>query len=197
MSVFHLVLQKTESAIPIGAFDVVNRSTSQPHLEAKLRALTKEWDSSLILHWETPRSSSSLRTVSDQSCLLELPFKDLFKTIFQLDCKLEEHSLLLDKLHFKALFQSLPPSKCFTYTSLQTLLAMPLGAFTPEYFSQEQFRQFLGFCVHTKNIWNKNFFLQTFSPLFSPCQRAGTFLGRKRFQFMIGWANCKPRPVKL
>ena len=39
--------------------------------------------------------------------------------------------------------------------------------------------------------------MRTFSPPFQSLLESRYFHGRKRFPFLIGWADCKPRPVKL
>lgn len=47
------------------------------------------------LHWEAPRSPSSLLTISDQSRIFaELPLKGFIQMVFPWDCKLQQHDLL-------------------------------------------------------------------------------------------------------
>ena len=61
------------------------------------------------------------------------------------------------------------------------------GAFTPEYFSHFSSDIVPKCRVHTKKIGTKMSSWEPFYPL----------LESKRFLFLIGWADCKPRPVKL
>ena len=57
-----------------------------------------------------------------------------------------------------------------------------------------QFRK----CAFTpKKSGTRTQFMRTFSPPFQPLLESRYFRGRKRFLCLIGWADCKPRSVKL
>ena len=72
-----------------------------------------------------------------------------------------------------------------------------IGAFTPQYFSHFSSDIVPKCRVHTKKnpeleLVHENFF----TPFSVPAREQG-LSWRKWFLFLIGWADCKPRPVKL
>ena len=86
---------------------------------------------------------------------------------------------------------------CHYYKSKQTPIEVFHEAFTPQYFSHfssEMSRS------HQKEPELKFVHEKLFTPFsvsFPSLLESRYFRGRKRFLFLIGWVDCKPRPVKL
>ena len=78
---------------------------------------------------------------------------------------------------------------------LPLLKVNPIAAFTPEYF--RLYSSPLVPLVPVRSHQKVHLVQGTFSPMLSACLRGGTLLGGKSAPVLIGWANCKPRPVKL